>query len=147
VAPLVQPQKEEDDAGEIAKRDIHDNAKSRAHLFCVETVEQLALAVLFIGLGRAFGDCVQGCATSHARACVCEVGGGEPSFPADIGRTNIVVVVEVELIVRDGAMRRQVFRGARFKVVAQIGIVRESDPQSRTRIDDTIAPLSACSHH
>jgi hypothetical protein len=42
--------------------------------------------------------------------------------------------VKIELVVRDGTMRRQVFRRARLEVVAQIGVVRESDPQSRTRI-------------
>ena len=127
MSPLVQPQKEEDDTWEIAKRDVHDNAKSGAGFFCVEAVEELTLAIFLVERARSFRDGIQCGAAGYARAYRCEVGGGEPSRPAEVRRTEVMVIVEVELIVRDGAVRGQVLRRTWRKVVAQINRIRESE--------------------
>ena len=54
--PLVQPQEEEEDAGNIAQGDVHDNAEGGAGFFCVQTVEELAFAVFLVELTLSFGD-------------------------------------------------------------------------------------------
>lgn len=104
MAPLKEPQKEKDDAGKIAKRDVHDYARGGAGLLCVEAVEELTLTVFLVERARSFRDGIQCGVAGYARACRCEVGGGEPSRPAEVRRTEVVVIVEVELIVRDGAV-------------------------------------------
>jgi hypothetical protein len=138
VAPAVEPQKEKDDTGKIAKADVNHNTQSRASLFCVEAVEKLAFAIFHVKLGLSFRNGGQSSSVHHARSCARPIIVCKPSLPIRVRRASIVVVVEVKFVMRDGAFRRHVYGRTRGEVVTQIGVIRKSDFQARARVNGVL---------
>jgi hypothetical protein len=122
--PLEQPKKEEDDTRQVTQACIDRHTKEATFLFCIEPVEMLIYSVVHVDPYEPFRNGVESDPVALAEvASIAEL----ITLPVVQAWAVIEVVVILELLFGDWAIRRRRSRLAGQEVIHPVIVVWESD--------------------
>lgn len=131
MTPPEQPQKEENNAGQITQTSVHCDARETAALLRIQSVEQFSQAVVHVDLRVPFRNSLQ-----VPSGNIAEVPSEPQLIPSPTVERRAVgqIVVISELIARHRPVRRRWIRDPRGEIVLDIVLFWESDLQARTSV-------------